>query len=196
MISKREHARRFCQAVRHATTTRALADVIGVSETWVRKVVSPGKRKAKRCSISRQALAAMWNDWSKGRATCFYKLTTNDGEHWTQPQISHLLDTIGTRRFVLICAELERTPSAARHVLLRLRRQNRITQQLEFTVCQLARALDRTPYWVRDLAKDFTLRSYTDKRGMMIHRHDARWLLDWWDGKSAIPKHPGKDDGA
>jgi hypothetical protein len=42
------------------------------------------------------------------------------------------------------------------------------------------------------MANNFTLRSNTDRRGKMMHRHDARWLLDWWDGESVIPKHPGK----
>jgi hypothetical protein len=136
----------------------------------------------------------MWAEWRSGYELCVYKYVTTDGGQWTQPEIAHLLFETGTCRFALICAEMNRTPLAARIMLHRLRRQGKITQPLEFTVAQLAAALNRTSYWVRDLANNFTLRSYTDRRGMMIHRHDARWLLDWWDGKSAIPKHPGKSD--
>lgn len=193
MIRSREQAWRFCQAVRQATTIRALADVVGVSKARIQQKAP--EFKGGRRKVSRQVLARMWAEWRSGQELCVYKYVTTDGGKWTQSEIAHLLAETGTCRFALICTDMGRSPNAARIMLHHLRQQGRITQPLEFTAGQLAKALDRTEYWVRDLAKDFTLRSYTDRRGLMIHRHDARWLLDWWDGKSAIPKHPGKSDG-
>lgn len=195
MSGKREQAWRFCQAVRHATTLRALAAVLDVNENWVRSN-TPGMSRRGRSKVSRAVLARMWKEWRAGQTPRLYKDVDAAGEQWTQPQISHLLDETGKRRFALVCDGLQRTQDAAREMLRRLRRQGRIHRRLEFTVCQLAAALDRTPSWVRALVDNFSLRAYTDLRGTMIHREDAWWLLDWWDGKSAIPKHPGKDDGS